>query len=309
MSIQVEEVLDHHRSKYQDVLVFKSKTYGNVLVLDGVIQATERDEFSYQEMIAHIPLFSHPHPQRVLCIGGGDGGVLREIAKHPDVTEMILCEIDQDVIDASKQYLPNMSIGFNDPRVQVVVQDGAIYLKDHPNYFDVIITDSSDPVGPGVVLFETPFYQAMYHSLREGGIVCTQGENVWLHLDLIQPLVQQISKLYTTVELAYASVPSYPSGQLGYIIATKHTKQTSCQIPLRTPTLAQQQVMKYYSYNMHIASFVLPMFAQRAIYGDPVDEKNINSPLAVVITTTKMEEEEEEDTTKKRKVDKEQEQA
>lgn len=291
MSIQIKNILDHHQSKFQDVLVFESTTYGNVLVLDGVIQATERDEFSYQEMISHIPLFSHSHPKRVLCIGGGDGGVLREIAKHSNVEEIILCEIDEDVIHASKSYLSNMSIGFNDPRVQIVIQDGAIYLKDHPNYFDVIITDSSDPVGPGVVLFETPFYQAMYHSLRDGGIVCTQGENVWLHLDLIKPLISNISNIYNTVEFAYACCPTYPSGQLGYIVATKNTG--SCKVPIRKPTLQQQKLMKYYSYDMHIASFVLPMFAQRAIYGDDVDEKAIT-------TTTN---DNNEDDTKKRRLE------
>jgi spermidine synthase len=264
MSLQVNKVLDSHKSKYQDVLVFESATYGNVLVLDGVIQATERDEFSYQEMIAHIPLFSHPNPKKVLCIGGGDGGVLREIAKHPGVEEIVICEIDIDVINASKQYLPGMSCGFNDPRVQVNVYDGAKFLQQHKDTFDVIITDSSDPVGPGVVLFETPFYKAMYESLREGGIVCTQGENVWLHLDIIKPLVQSISSIYTSVELAYACCPSYPSGQLGYIVATKN--RGPCKVPSRIIDSESQKLMKYYSSDMHTAAFVLPAFAKRAIF-------------------------------------------
>lgn len=175
MSLQVKKVLLHKRSLFQDVLVFESAKHGNVLVLDGVIQVTERDEFSYQEMIAHIPLFAHPNPKRVLVIGGGDGGVLREIARHKGVEEIVICELDKDVIDVSKQYLPTLAKGYDDPRVTVHVMDGAKFMDENQDSFDVIITDSSDPVGPANVLFETPFYKAMYKSLREGGIVCTQG--------------------------------------------------------------------------------------------------------------------------------------
>jgi spermidine synthase len=176
MSLEVKKVLDHHRSLYQDVLVFESTNHGMVLVLDGVIQVTERDEFAYQEMLAHIPLFAHPNPKRVLVIGGGDGGVLREVAKHPSVEEIVICEIDKDVIDAAKKYLPTLAMGYDDPRVTVHVMDGSKFLDENKDSFDVIITDSSDPVGPASVLFETPFYNAMFASLRDSGIVCTQGE-------------------------------------------------------------------------------------------------------------------------------------
>ena len=122
MSLQVEKVLYHKRSDFQDVLVFQSTTYGTVLVLDGLIQVTERDEFAYQEMIAHLPLFAHPNPKKVLVIGGGDGGVLREIAKHPGVEEIVICEIDKDVIEVSKKYLPSLACGYDDPRVTVKVR-------------------------------------------------------------------------------------------------------------------------------------------------------------------------------------------
>lgn len=266
MSLQVKKVLYHGRSDFQDVLVFESTNHGNVLVLDGVIQVTERDEFAYQEMMAHIPLFSHPNPEKVLVIGGGDGGILREIAKHKGVKEIYICEIDGDVIKYSKQYLPSLSVGFDDPRVSVKVMDGAKFMDENKNNFDVIITDSSDPVGPASVLFETPFYDAMYRSLREGGIVCTQGESVWLHLNLIRPLVKSISKFYSTVEYAYTSIPTYPSGQIGFIIAGKG--RGSCKEPVRVPDDEQLETMKYYSQDIHKASFVLPRFAHSAIFGE-----------------------------------------
>ena len=171
-------------------------------------------------MMAHLPLYAHPNPQKVLVIGGGDGGVLREIARHPSVTEIVICELDKDVIDVSKKYLPFMAKGFDDPRVKVNIMDGAKFMKENQSAFDVI-TDSSDPVGPACVLFETPFYKAMHGSLRDGGIICTQGECVWLHVDLIQPLVKAITPLFSKVEYAYCTIPSYPSGQIGFIIASK----------------------------------------------------------------------------------------
>lgn len=266
MSLKVEKILDHHRSDFQDVLVFESSNHGTVLVLDGVIQCTERDEFSYQEMITHIPMFAHPNPKKVLCIGGGDGGVLREIAKHDSVEDIVICEIDKDVIEASKKYLPKLSQGFNDPRVKVHIYDGAKFMQENKDSFDVIITDSSDPIGPASVLFETPFYNAMYESLRDGGIVCTQGECMWLHLNLIKPLIDSISRTYSTVEYAYTTIPTYPSGQIGFIVATKN--RDSCRVPARQPEPAQQANMNYYTTEIHQAAFVLPAFAKRGIFGE-----------------------------------------
>jgi len=234
---------------------------------------------SYQEMMAHIPLYAHPCPRKVLVIGGGDGGVLREIARHPCVTQIVICELDQDVIDVSKRYLPFMAVGFTDPRVTVRVMDGAQFMEENEAAFDVIITDSSDPVGPAKVLFETPFYRAMHRSLRAGGILCTQGECMWLHADLIRPLVDSIRPVFATVEYAYCTIPSYPSGQIGFVIAKKEGGSSGgsgegdregkgCKEPVRAPEDNIQQKLRYYTPEIHRAAFVLPAFAQRAIFGD-----------------------------------------
>jgi spermidine synthase len=266
MSLKVKKVLDHHRSDFQDILVFESENHGTVLVLDGVIQVTERDEFSYQEMIAHIPLFAHPDPKKVLVIGGGDGGVLREVARHKGVEEIVECEIDEGVIKVSKKYFPSLAIGYDDPRVSVKIMDGAKFMEENQEAFDVIITDSSDPIGPASILFETPFYNAMYKSLRQGGIICTQGECMWLHLDLIKPLVDSISKTFSSVEYAYTTIPTYPSGQIGFIVATKDG--TTCKKPLREASDEFLADLRYYTPELHSAAFVLPAFASRAIFGD-----------------------------------------
>ena len=265
MSLKVKKVIDHHRSDFQDILVFESESHGNVLVLDGVIQVTERDEHAYQEMLTHIALFAHPDPKKVLVIGGGDGGVLREVAKHKGVEEIVECEIDEGVINVSKKYFPSLAKGYDDPRVSVKVMDGARFMEENQDAFDVIITDSSDPVGPASVLFEAPFYNAMYKSLRPGGIVCAQGECMWLHLDLIKPLVDSISKTYSSVEYAYTTIPTYPSGQIGFVVASKG--RTSCKKPERKASDEFLADLKYYTPELHSAAFVLPAFASRAIFG------------------------------------------
>jgi spermidine synthase len=265
MCLQVEEVLHHGRSEFQDVLVFKSKSYGNVLVLDAVIQVTERDEFSYQEMLAHLPMYSHPNPRRVLVIGGGDGGILREVLKHDSVERAVLCEIDAEVIRVSKLFLPSLAAGYDDPRVEVHVMDGAKYMAQHASEYDVIITDSSDPIGPAEVLFKPPFYESVSKCLRPGGIVASQGECMWLHADLIAPMVRACRSIFHSVEYAYTTIPTYPSGQIGFLLCSKAEGEgrKSLRVPARKPSPVVQRSLKYYNTELHSAAFALPEFARR----------------------------------------------
>jgi len=258
MSIEVEKVLYEGKSEYQDVVVFKSKSYGNVLVLDGVIQVTERDEFAYQEMLSHLPLASHPNPKQVLVIGGGDGGVLREIIKHKTVEQVTICEIDKMVIETSKKFLPDLAVGFNDPRVNVFIGDGYAYMKSKPGVFDVIIVDSSDPVGPAETLYQLEFYQYMKAALRPGGIICTQAECMWLHIPIIKDLIKMSKSLFTHVEYAYTMIPTYPSGQIGFLLGSLGD---SC----KTPKRKLEAETKYYTPEIHSASFVLPNFAKKEL--------------------------------------------
>uniref|UniRef100_A0A8C9JR44 Spermidine synthase n=1 Tax=Panthera tigris altaica TaxID=74533 RepID=A0A8C9JR44_PANTA len=195
-----------------------SKSYGNVLVLDGVIQCTERDEFSYQEMIANLPLCSHPNPRKVLIIGGGDGGVLREVLKHSSVESVVQCEIDEDVIRVSKKFLPGMAVGYSSSKLTLHVGDGFEFMKQNQDAFDVIITDSSDPMGPAESLFKESYYQLMKTALKDDGVLCCQGECQWLHLDLIKEMRQFCKSLFPVVAYAYCSIPTYPSGQIGFFL-------------------------------------------------------------------------------------------
>ncbi|KAB0341287.1 hypothetical protein FD754_018213 [Muntiacus muntjak] len=296
LSLQVEQLLHHQRSRYQDILVFRSKSYGNVLVLDGVIQCTERDEFSYQEMIANLPLCSHPNPRKVLIIGGGDGGVLREVVKHSSVESVVQCEIDevsaqlrvplnsgsgfhnprgltcsllsppQDVIQVSKKFLPSMAIGYSSSKLTLHVGDGFEFMKQNQDAFDVIITDSSDPMGPAESLFKESYYQLMKTALKEDGILCCQGECQWLHLDLIKEMRHFCKSLFPVVDYAYCTIPTYPSGQIGFMLCSKNPS-TNFREPLQP--LMQKQVeemkLKYYNSDVHRAAFILPEFARKAL--------------------------------------------
>lgn len=268
-SLEVEEILHDEKSLYQHVQVFKSKSFGNVLILDGVIQITDRDEMAYQEMITHLPMFSHPNPKRVFIIGAGDGGVLREVVKHSCVEEIVICEIDQMVIDCGKKYFPTVATAWDDKRVKLVCDDASkfIELESNKNYFDVIICDSSDPVGPAQALFEPPFFKAMNAVLRPGGRISTQAESMWLHLPLIKSLVTSTSLIFPEVHYATTQIPTYPCGQIGLLQLQKEgdgsIKTSSPLTPARTPD--KDMDLKYYSAALHSAAFVLPQFAMNAI--------------------------------------------
>lgn len=181
-----------------------SETYGRVLLLDDVIQCTERDEFAYQELISMIPLCSHPNPERVLIVGGGDGGVAREVVKHPSVKEVYQVEIDGRVVELSKKYLPFMAKGFDSPKLKLTIGDGFEFMKNHKEEFDVIITDSSDPVGPAVSLFQESYYGLLKTALRPGGIVCSQGSNIWIDGGHVKETVDACAQHFKNV--AYAMV-------------------------------------------------------------------------------------------------------
>jgi spermidine synthase len=275
LSLENNKMLYQGKSKYQDVLVFNNKAFGNVLVLDGRIQATEKDEHSYQEMIAFLPLNAHPNPERVLIIGGGDGGVAREVCKHPAVKHVTQCEIDEDVIKVSKQFLPNMAKGFDNPKMNLHIGDGFKFLAEHKNEFDVIITDSSDPEGPAASLFQVSYYELMRDALRAQGIVCCQGENFWLFSDLIKQIVEFAGNIFPSVGYAQTQIPTYPTGCIGFILCSKEEdKQFSRPVHVFDDAQVDELELKYYNKDIHHASFVLPTESRKVLAG----LKNFKAP-------------------------------
>lgn len=268
MSLRVEKILYAQKSKYQDVLVFKSTDYGNVLVLDNVIQVTERDEHAYQEMITHLAVAAHPNPRKVLVVGGGDGGVLREVLKYGDnqIEELVLCDIDEDVIKVSQQFLPRLSNGaFQNPKVKVHIGDGFEFLKQYKNHFDVIITDSSDPEGPAESLFQEHYFQLLHDSLTDQGIITTQAENIWLHMPIIKKLKQTCKKIFKVAEYAYTTIPTYPSGQIGFMVCSKSDKVDVKKPVTKFSEEQEEKLFKYYNKQIHEAAFVLPTWADKEL--------------------------------------------
>ncbi|XP_071453628.1 spermidine synthase [Hetaerina americana] len=268
LSLEVEEILHSEKSKYQDIMVLKTKSHGRVLTLDGIIQCTEADEFSYQEMISYLPLCSHPCPKKVLIIGGGDGGVAREVAKHPDVETIIQCEIDQRVVELSKEFLPFMATGFENPKLSLHIGDGFKFMGEHQREFDVIITDSSDPVGPAEALFEERYFHLMKNALRDGGIICSQAENIWggSGLDIANRVYKYCQTLFSSAAYGYCLVPTYPTGLIGFVLGSLDSK-TNFKEPLRILSNEEQEQMKlrYYSPDIHRSAFVLPRFARKVM--------------------------------------------
>ncbi|ANZ77870.1 BA75_04676T0 [Komagataella pastoris] len=268
MMLRVEEILLAEKSEFQDILVFKSTDYGNVLVLDGIIQVTERDEFAYQEMITHLPMFSHPNPKRILVIGGGDGGVLREVVKHPSVESATLVEIDSTIIDLSRKYLPSMSSALDHPKVKICIQDGFKFLEEASEKFDVIITDSSDPEGPAEAFFQENYFHLLKSALTPDGIVISQAsENIWLKIANLKKLKDICQKVFTQVKYSYCTIPTYTSGQLGLMVCTD-----SSEIELTTPSRRvsrkeESELFRYYNAEIHTQSFVLPTWAEKVING------------------------------------------
>jgi spermidine synthase len=237
-----------------------------VLVLDGVIQASERDEFAYQEMITHVALNSHPHPRRILVVGGGDGGVLREIVKHDTVECAELVEIDEAVIRVSKLYLPEMAKGFDSSKVKVHLTDGYKFLEIVKNKYDVIISDSSDPQGPAELLFQKSFFELMSNALTEDGIFIMQAsENIWLKLNVLRILKLACKQVFPMVEYTHTCVPTYTSGQLGLMICSKNPNH-NLRIPLRTWTDEEEsKLCRYYNKEIHQTSFELATFARKVL--------------------------------------------
>jgi len=252
-SLEVDEVVFYTKSKMQDVLIFKSKTFGKVLVLDGVIQLTEKDECSYQEMLTHVPMFAHPDPRKVLIVGGGDGGVLREVLNHQSVENVTHVEIDDVVVQSCREHFPLANLAWSDKRVNLVNCDGWEFVMDTKEKFDVVIID----------LFEGNFtlenYEDVAEILNPNGIVCGKGETIWFNLDRIKTLLHSTKHIYSHRQYFSINVPTYTCGQKGGILFSDHDMaQPQREVP-------SSMKMKYYTSELHRASFSLPMFATKAL--------------------------------------------
>ncbi|TLS36678.1 polyamine aminopropyltransferase [Pseudalkalibacillus caeni] len=255
ITAKIKQTLHTEQTDFQRLDMIETEEFGNMLVLDGMVMTTQKDEFVYHEMVAHVPLFTHPNPKNVLVVGGGDGGVIREVLKHPSVEKATLVEIDGKVIEYSKKYLPEIAGDLDDPRVEVKVDDGFMHIAKSENDYDVIMVDSTEPVGPAAKLFEKGFYEGISKALKEDGIFVAQTDNPWFKADLISQVNRDVKEIFPITKLYIANIPTYPSGMWTFTIGSKKHD------PLEVSEDRFHDIdTRYYTKELHNACFALPKF-------------------------------------------------
>jgi spermidine synthase len=265
-AIRVKELLFRNRTALQDLVVFESFDWGRVLALDGVVQTTTGDEFCYHEMIVHVPIMAHGTAREVLVIGGGDGGCLREALKHPGVERVTQVEIDPGVIELCRKWLPSISEGaFDHPKARVVIADGAGFAAESAERFDVVVVDSTDPQGPGAVLFTEAFYRDVRHLLRPGGIMATQCGNPSIRPDeLVDTQAAQRAAGFALVDYYLPVVPTYIGGAMALGFATDEpAKRRIAAEELRARGVPAG--LRYYTPEVHVAAFAHPAWMAERI--------------------------------------------
>ncbi len=257
ITAKVRQTLHTEQTDFQKLDMIETEEWGNMLVLDGMVMTTKRDEFVYHEMVAHVPLFTHPEPKHVLVVGGGDGGVIREVLKHKSVEKATLVEIDGKVIEYSKKYLPEIAGELENERVEVKVDDGFMHIATSENAYDVIMVDSTEPVGPAAKLFEKGFYEGISKALKDDGIFVAQTDNPWFKADLIRKVYSDVREIFPVTRLYTANIPTYPSGLWTFTIGSKKYD------PLEVPESRFDDFeTKYYTKELHNAAFALPKFVK-----------------------------------------------
>jgi len=261
ITMEVKKSLYHGESEFQTLEILDTFEFGRLFLLDGVVMLTERDEFVYHEMLAHVPLNTHPSPEKVLVVGGGDGGTVREALKHPQVREITLVEIDRMVVEAALEYLPGISEGLRNPRVKVLYDDGVRFVADSPpGSYDVILVDSTDPVGPAEALFSRDFFQNCANALGPDGVFACQSESPFFDLPFMTDLYRRMDGIYPNVGFYLAAVPTYPGGNWSFLMGSR-----AGEAPFPHCRDYAELQTKYYDQHIHLASFALPRFLAEAL--------------------------------------------
>ena len=266
--LKADKILFEQETEHQHLVIFDNKVFGRVMMLDHIVQLTTGDEFIYHEMMAHVPLTAlealEPETKKsVLIIGGGDGGVLREVLRHPSVERAVLCEIDASVIELCTEYFPKVSNGaFDDPRTEIVIEDGTKYVREQREAFDVIMVDSTDPIGPGAVLFTKEFYGDCKVALKEGGVMLTQNGLPFMQPDELTQSVRFFKELGFAESSAFvATTPGYFGGPMSQGWASKRAGLKSVSIEqLRARFELLELETRYYSPEVHFGAFALPRY-------------------------------------------------
>lgn len=245
ISYRIKDIIFDQKSAFQDVMILDSYHFGRMLVLDGIVQTTSVDGHIYNEMISHVPMAIHPNPKNVLIIGGGDCGVAKEVCKYNEVERIDMVEIDELVVKACLEHLPAVSGNLNDHRVTYIFEDGVKFMAGKKQEYDVIIVDSSDPIGPAKVLFEKSFYESLHHALKEDGIMVCQSQSPIFHSDVMKQSYSRISELFNEVNMYTAVVPTYPGGLWSFTIGSKqHTEVNASKVNNKDTQYANCQIIE-----------------------------------------------------------------
>ena len=264
IAIKAGKVLYSKQSEFQKVEIFETESsLGRVLTLDDLMMTTEGDEYHYHEMIVHIPMMHHKNPESVLVIGGGDGGTVREVLKHKSVKKVVLAEIDGCVIDACKEFLPTISCGLSDPRVDIQVVDAIDFIKDKKNEYDIVLIDSTDPMGPGEGLFTEEFYTNVKNSLKDGGIVTAQSESPFVNKEEIKKMYNLLKKVFPVCDTYTSNIPTYPGGYWAWAFCSKDVKALSYFADDRYEDIVK--TCKIYNRDYHNARFALPNYLKELL--------------------------------------------
>jgi spermidine synthase len=263
-TFKVKIVLETKESEFQRLDILDTYDFGRVMLLDGLVMLTERDEFVYHEMITNIALFAHPEPKDVLVIGGGDGGTVRELAKHRYLNSITEVEIDRIVVDGAKKYMPFVGCGYDNELVNLIIGDGIEFVKNKSNAYDIVIIDSTDPFGPAEGLFSGEFYKNVKNALRNDGYVVAQAENPYYDTKWMMRSVNNMKKAFhENVECFLAYIPTYPSGMWNFAMGYKNKPASLMFDEERYNNLNLN--LKYYNKDIHKASFALPEFVKRLL--------------------------------------------
>ncbi len=246
---EVEKILYKGRSPFQEIMVFENSYFGKILVLDNVVQLTERDEFIYHEMLTQVLMHSHPEAKTVAVIGGGDGGAVREVLKHDCVEKLYFIEIDEEVIKISKQFFPSVSSAIDDPRVEIRCMDGAEFIKGMENFLDVIIVDSTDIIGFAKSLFTVEFFKSVRDALTEKGMFVTLSESLIFHKDLVYEVQNSMKLIFPIVDLYTASIATYAGNWWTFSVGSKSLDPRQIRKPVKVPT-------KLYTEELHKSCFL-----------------------------------------------------
>ena len=269
VGLSVDKLLYDNETEHQRIKVFENGTFGRVMTLDGVVQVTEGDNFIYHEMLTHVPLLAHGSAKRVLIIGGGDGGMAREVLRHKGVEQVTMVEIDAGVVEFCKEYLPEVSAGaFDDPRLDLVIADGADYMREGSEHFDVIIVDSTDPVGPGEVLFTDTFYGHAKRRLAKNGILVTQNGVPFLQGEELINSMRTFRALFSDWGAYIATVPTYAGGPMAFGWGTDGEARKLTLEVLRDRFTAAGLETDYYTPEVHKGAFALPGYIRRLLPSD-----------------------------------------